>query len=64
MKCGRCYGLMAMERLYDFLENDGQVYVGGWRWVTRCNACGHVADWGVEENGQMWAERSSSLREA
>lgn len=44
MKCGRCYGLMTKERLYDFLDNDGQIYVGGWRWVSRCDACGTVAD--------------------
>jgi hypothetical protein len=50
MECGRCHGLMTKERLYGFLENDGQVYVGGWQWVSRCNACGKVADWMIEEN--------------
>jgi hypothetical protein len=45
MECGRCHGLTAKERVYDFLENDGQFYVGGWRWVSRCNACGSVGDW-------------------
>ncbi len=29
MECDRCRGLMARDRLYDFLENDGQVYVRG-----------------------------------
>lgn len=53
MKCGRCHGLMAKERLYDFLENDGQVYISGWRWISRCNACGNLADWAVVQNGQM-----------
>jgi hypothetical protein len=43
---------MAKERLHDFLENDGQVYVGGWRWVSRCDACGNVADW-VDQNRQI-----------
>jgi hypothetical protein len=31
---------MLKERLYDLLENDGQVYVSGWGWVYRCLACG------------------------
>lgn len=63
MKCERCHGLMTKERLYDFLDNDGQIYVGGWRWVSRCDACGNVADWGVEGKWQTWAQPSSSLRE-
>jgi hypothetical protein len=53
MKCERCDGLMTKERLYDFLENDGQVYVSGWRWVSRCNACGNVAKWVIYQNGQI-----------
>ena len=64
MKCQRCHGLMAKERLYDFLENDGQVYVGGWRWVSRCDACGNVADWVVEQNRQVISTASTSLAEA
>lgn len=48
MKCERCHGLMAKERFYDLLENDGQVYVGGWQWVSRCGSCGKVADWLVD----------------
>ena len=52
MKCERCHGLMVKERLYDFLENDGQIYVGGWRWVSRCGTCGKVADWVVEQNSR------------
>jgi hypothetical protein len=44
---------MAKERLYDFLENDEQFYISGWRWISRCNACGNLADWAVEQNGQM-----------
>jgi hypothetical protein len=34
------------------LENDAQIYVGGWRWVSRCNACGHVAGWVIDQNRQ------------
>ena len=26
MECIRCHGFMVKERLYDLLENDGQVY--------------------------------------
>lgn len=53
MKCERCHGLMVKERLYDLLENDGQIYVGGWRWVSRCGSCGKVTDWLVEESRQL-----------
>jgi adenine-specific DNA methylase len=52
MECGRCHGLMAKERLYEFLENDGQLYVGGWQWVTRCNGCGNVTDCVDDQNRQ------------
>lgn len=52
MECEQCRGLTAKERFYDFLENDGQVYVGGWRWVSRCQACGNVTDW-VDMNRQI-----------
>lgn len=41
------------ERLYDFLENDGQIYVGGWRWILRCQACSHVTAWVVAPNRQF-----------
>jgi hypothetical protein len=44
MNCIRCHGSMNRERLYDWLENDGQFYVSGWRWVSRCIDCGHVTD--------------------
>jgi hypothetical protein len=37
---------MAKERLYDLLENDGQVYASGWRWTYRYGACGKVSDLG------------------
>jgi hypothetical protein len=47
MKCERCHGMMTQERLYDFLENDGQIYMARWRWVSRCNVCGNVAKWVV-----------------
>ena len=53
MECTRCHGFMANERVYDMLENDGQFYVGAWRWVYRCVACGKVSDWVVEQNRQM-----------
>ena len=42
MECTRCHGFMAKERLYDLLENDGQVYASEWRWAYRCVACGKV----------------------
>ena len=45
MNCIRCHGVMVKERLYELLENDAQVYVAGWRWGTRCVACGHVSEW-------------------
>ena len=44
MQCGRCHGVMTKERMYDWLEHDAQIYVTGWRWVSRCADCGHVAD--------------------
>ena len=50
MTCERCHSVMTTERLYDFLENDAQIYVGGWRWVSRCNACGNVAGWVIDQN--------------
>jgi len=53
MECTRCHGVMAKERLYDLLENDGQVYVSGWRWAYRCVACGKVSDWVIERNRQI-----------
>jgi hypothetical protein len=53
MKCERCHGMMTQERLYDFLENDGQIYMAGWRWVSRCNVCGNVAKWVVDQNRQI-----------
>jgi hypothetical protein len=53
MTCERCHGVMTQERLYDFLENDAQIYVGGWRWVSRCGTCANVADWVVDQNRQM-----------
>jgi len=53
MECTRRHGLMAKERLYDLLENDGQIYVSGWRWAYRCVACGKVSDWGIEQNRQI-----------
>lgn len=55
MECTRCHGFMAKERLYDLLENDGQVYVSGWRWAYRCVACGKVSDWAIEQNRQIVA---------
>jgi len=46
---------MATERLYDLLENDGQVYASGWRWAYRCVVCGKVSDWVIEQNRQIAA---------
>jgi hypothetical protein len=40
MECEQCRGLTAKERFCDFLQNDGQVYVGGWRWYRDAR---HVA---------------------
>ena len=42
MQCIRCHGSVIRERVYDWLENDGQFYVSGWRWVSRCAECGHA----------------------
>jgi len=53
MECTRCRGFMAKERLYDLFENDGQVYVSGWRWAYRCVVCSHVSDSVVEQNRDM-----------
>ena len=55
MTCASCRGVMLKERLYDLLENDGQAYVSGWRWVYRCLACGKVSDWTIEQNWQIAA---------
>jgi hypothetical protein len=46
VECTRCHGFMAKERLYELLENDGQVYISTWRWAYRCGACGKVSDLG------------------
>ena len=46
MECTRCHGFMAKERVYEVLENDGQVYISTWRWAYRCGACGKVSDLG------------------
>ena len=54
MECTRCHGFMAKERLYDLLENDGQVYISTWGWVYRCGACGQVSDWVIEQNRQIY----------
>jgi hypothetical protein len=38
MTCERCHGVMTTELLYDFLENDAQIYVAdgdGFRDATR-----------------------------
>ena len=56
MECTWCHGVMAKERLYDLLENDGQVYVSGWRWAYCCVACGKVSDWVIEPNRQIVAK--------
>jgi len=53
MVCPRCHDVMVKERFYDVLENDGQFYVGAWRWGSRCVACGKVSDWLIEQNRQM-----------
>jgi len=53
MACERCNGFRTKERLYDFLENGGQIYVSGWRWVSRCGAYGNVADWVIDQNRPM-----------
>jgi hypothetical protein len=53
MECARCHGFMVKERLFDLFENDGQVYVSGWRWAYRCVACGNVSGWVVEQNREM-----------
>jgi hypothetical protein len=55
MTCAGCRGVMLKERLYDLLENDGQAYVSGWGWVSRCLACGKVSDWTIEQNRQIAA---------
>lgn len=47
---------MLKERLYDLLENDGQVYVSGWRWAYRCLTCGKVSDWVIEQSRQLAAK--------
>ena len=70
MKCTHCHIVMLKERLYDLFENDGQVYVSGWRWAYRCVACGKVSDWVIEQNQQIAAkavtadQRKRNLRNA
>jgi hypothetical protein len=53
MERRRCHGLMVKGRLYDYLENDGQFYVGAWKWVYRCVACGNISNSVMEQNQQM-----------
>jgi hypothetical protein len=55
MTCARCCGVMLKERVYDFLENDGQAFVSGWGWAYRCVTCGKVSDWIIEQNWQIAA---------
>ena len=62
MECTRCHGFMAKDPLYDLLENDGQFYVGAWRWGSRCIACGKVSDLAIEQNRQM-ARQSGTVDE-
>jgi hypothetical protein len=42
MRCRWCRGLMAKEPLYDYVENDGQLYAAAWTWVYRCGTCAKV----------------------
>lgn len=53
VECTRCNGFMMKERLYDVLENDGQVYISGWRWGYRCVTCGKISDWVIKQDRQM-----------
>jgi hypothetical protein len=51
MECGHCHGVMVKGRVYDYLENDAQFYVGAWKWVYRCDACGNLVDWWSTRTG-------------
>jgi len=62
MGCPRCHDVMVKGRFYDVLENDGQFYVGAWRWGSRCIACGKVSDLAIEQNRQM-ARQSGTVDE-
>ena len=42
MTCRRCGALMTKEPLYDYVENDGQLYPAAWTWVYRCAMCAKV----------------------
>ena len=42
MACRWCGALMVKERLYDYVENDGQPYAAAWTWVYRSGTCGRV----------------------
>lgn len=60
VECTRGHGVMVKDRLYDLLENDGQAYVSGWRWVYRCAVCGKVSEWNVDQNRQMAANSATA----
>lgn len=53
MECTHRHGPMVRERLYDLIENNGQLYVSGWRWGYRCAACGKVSEWIMEQDRQI-----------
>lgn len=50
MRCSHCHSFMVKDHLYDLLENDGQVYVGGWRWGYRCAGCSRVVESGEDQD--------------
>jgi hypothetical protein len=41
---------MVKEHLYELLENDGQVCVGGWRWGYRCLICSRVVECATDQD--------------
>ena len=40
MSCTRCSGICVNDQFYDRGDEQGQLHLGAWRWVSRCPLCG------------------------
>jgi hypothetical protein len=40
MPCTRCNGRCVDGQFYDRVDEQGQLSLGAWRWVSRCPTCG------------------------
>jgi hypothetical protein len=40
MLCTRCNGPSVDDQFYDRVDEQGQLTLGAWHWVSRCPTCG------------------------